>query len=142
MWWMCWAQLVFINKKRLAYIIYLFVQNPETRKEVLDAISNKHWDKLRGCMLQRLKFGTAGLRGRMGAGYKAMNDVVVLQTAQVSDHFRIPDKMGRFLGKQNVCVTGLATTGSLKIGQRETNMQKKHQIYDRSKRCLTWIHVI
>lgn len=57
-------------------------KNPETRKEVLDAISNKHWDKLRGCMLQRLKFGTAGLRGRMGAGYKAMNDVVVLQTAQ------------------------------------------------------------
>ncbi|CAH0581574.1 unnamed protein product [Chrysodeixis includens] len=57
-------------------------ENPETRKEVLDAISNKQWDKLRGSMLQRLKFGTAGLRGRMGAGYKAMNDVVVLQTAQ------------------------------------------------------------
>lgn len=35
-------------------------------------------------MLQRLKFGTAGLRGPMVAGYKAMNDVVVLQTAQVS----------------------------------------------------------
>ncbi|XP_063893505.1 phosphopentomutase [Helicoverpa armigera] len=57
-------------------------KNPTTRKEVLDDISNARWDKLRGCMLQRLKFGTAGLRGRMGAGYKAMNDVVVLQTAQ------------------------------------------------------------
>ena len=35
-------------------------------------------------MLHRQKFGTAGLRGRMGAGYMCMNDVVVLQTAQVS----------------------------------------------------------
>lgn len=34
-------------------------------------------------MLHRQKFGTAGLRGRMGAGYTCMNDVVVLQTAQV-----------------------------------------------------------
>ncbi|KAH9644102.1 hypothetical protein HF086_015432 [Spodoptera exigua] len=57
-------------------------KNPTTRNEVFEDISNGRWDKLRGSMLQRLKFGTAGLRGRMGAGYKAMNDVVVLQTAQ------------------------------------------------------------
>eukprot|EP01035_Chromulina_nebulosa_P025828 gene25828-33738_t len=30
----------------------------------------------------RLKFGTAGLRGAMGAGYNCMNDLVVLQTSQ------------------------------------------------------------
>lgn len=57
-------------------------KNPTTRNEVFEDISNGRWDKLRSCMLQRLKFGTAGLRGHMGAGYKAMNDVVVLQTAQ------------------------------------------------------------
>ncbi|XP_061729731.1 phosphopentomutase isoform X1 [Cydia pomonella] len=57
-------------------------KNPETRKEVLDDIANSRWDKLRGSMLKRQKFGTAGLRGRMGAGYTGMNDVVVLQTAQ------------------------------------------------------------
>ncbi|CAG9785791.1 unnamed protein product [Diatraea saccharalis] len=57
-------------------------KNPDTRKEVLDDISNSQWDKLRKTMLQRLKFGTAGLRGRMAAGYKCMNDVVVLQSAQ------------------------------------------------------------
>lgn len=32
--------------------------------------------------LSRLEFGTAGLRGRMGAGFSRMNDVVVIQAAQ------------------------------------------------------------
>ena len=32
--------------------------------------------------LQRIEFGTAGLRGRMGPGYSQMNDLVVIQTAQ------------------------------------------------------------
>lgn len=32
--------------------------------------------------LSRLEFGTAGLRGRMGAGFACMNDVVVIQAAQ------------------------------------------------------------
>ncbi|KPI92939.1 Phosphoglucomutase-2 [Papilio xuthus] len=57
-------------------------KNPTTRQEVLDDITNARWEKLEGCMLQRQKFGTAGLRGRMAAGYNCMNDVVVLQTAQ------------------------------------------------------------
>lgn len=33
-------------------------------------------------LLTRLSFGTAGLRGVMQAGYNAMNDLVVIQTAQ------------------------------------------------------------
>ncbi|CAG4985609.1 unnamed protein product [Parnassius apollo] len=57
-------------------------KNPTTRQEVLDDVANSRWEKLKETMLQRQKFGTAGLRGRMGAGYKCMNDVVVLQTAQ------------------------------------------------------------
>ncbi|CAH0714695.1 unnamed protein product, partial [Brenthis ino] len=57
-------------------------KNPQTRQEVLDDIKESRWDKLKKTMLQRQKFGTAGLRGRMGAGYMCMNDVVVLQTAQ------------------------------------------------------------
>lgn len=61
------------------------LQNSTTRQEVLDDIANSRWEKLEGCMLQRQKFGTAGLRGRMAAGYNCMNDVVVLQTAQVRD---------------------------------------------------------
>ncbi|KAI8422777.1 hypothetical protein MSG28_006522 [Choristoneura fumiferana] len=57
-------------------------KNPDTTAEVLDDIAQARWSKLRASMLKRQKFGTAGLRGRMAAGYMAMNDVVVLQTAQ------------------------------------------------------------
>ncbi|XP_048480513.1 phosphopentomutase [Plutella xylostella] len=57
-------------------------KNPETRKEVEDDIKNVRWEKLKQTMLSRQKFGTAGLRGKMAAGFKCMNDVVVLQTAQ------------------------------------------------------------
>lgn len=32
--------------------------------------------------MKRLSFGTAGLRGVMAGGYNAMNDLVVIQTAQ------------------------------------------------------------
>jgi phosphomannomutase len=38
--------------------------------------------QLRKLLLSRLKFGTAGLRGRMGPGYSQMNDLVIIQTAQ------------------------------------------------------------
>ncbi|XP_052739323.1 phosphopentomutase isoform X2 [Bicyclus anynana] len=57
-------------------------KNPVTRNEVLSDISNSKWHKLKKTMLKRQKFGTAGLRGCMAAGYMCMNDVVVLQTAQ------------------------------------------------------------
>ena len=30
-----------------------------------------------------MSFGTAGLRSRMGAGYSMMNDLTIIQTAQV-----------------------------------------------------------
>lgn len=38
--------------------------------------------KLQKIFLSRLEFGTAGLRGRMGAGFACMNDVVVIQACQ------------------------------------------------------------
>lgn len=38
--------------------------------------------KLKKLFLSRLSFGTAGLRGRMGAGFACMNDVVVIQACQ------------------------------------------------------------
>ncbi|KAJ3642544.1 hypothetical protein Zmor_025311 [Zophobas morio] len=40
------------------------------------------YDELSKLLLDRLSFGTAGLRGKMGAGYAAMNDLVIIQTAQ------------------------------------------------------------
>jgi phosphoglucomutase / phosphopentomutase len=42
----------------------------------------KKYDELRGRLLERMEFGTAGLRSRMGAGYSMMNDLTILQTTQ------------------------------------------------------------
>lgn len=40
------------------------------------------WKTLEKRLLKRLTFGTAGLRGVMCAGFYAMNDLVVIQSAQ------------------------------------------------------------
>lgn len=45
-------------------------------------MSAKDEQKLSKLLLNRLEFGTAGIRGRMGAGYEAMNDLVLIQTSQ------------------------------------------------------------
>lgn len=57
--------------------------NPQTRSEIQALIDQDAQAELTELLSQRLKFGTAGLRGQMGAGYGRMNDLVVLQTAQV-----------------------------------------------------------
>lgn len=60
----------------------LLDQNAKTRAEVEGLVSAGKTDKLQQVMLSRLLFGTAGLRGRMGAGYARMNDLVIIQTSQ------------------------------------------------------------
>lgn len=57
-------------------------QNDKTRAEILSLINQNEVKKLENLMLNRLAFGTAGLRGEMGAGYAAMNDLVIIQTSQ------------------------------------------------------------
>ncbi|KAM7458444.1 hypothetical protein BLSTO_00796 [Blastocystis sp. subtype 1] len=53
-----------------------------TREEISQLLKEEDWKALEKAIMHRLAFGTAGLRGRMGAGYNCMNDLVVLQTAQ------------------------------------------------------------
>lgn len=45
-------------------------------------VALKDWEKLSQRMLNRLAFGTAGLRGPMRAGFDSMNDLVIIQTGQ------------------------------------------------------------
>lgn len=45
-------------------------------------VAAKEYSTLSKLLLKRLSFGTAGLRGAMRAGNSAMNDLVVIQTAQ------------------------------------------------------------
>ena len=35
---------------------------------IVDLVQQNHWEKLNNIMTKRLKFGTAGIRGRMGPG--------------------------------------------------------------------------
>lgn len=53
-----------------------------TREEVRKLGESEDWDTLRDIMANRLEFGTAGIRGRMGAGFGRMNDLVIVQVSQ------------------------------------------------------------
>lgn len=56
----------------------------KTKAEVQGLVSSKSYDELRRLLdpANRLEFGTAGLRGKIAAGYCCMNQVVIMQTAQ------------------------------------------------------------
>lgn len=56
--------------------------NQECRKEVQSLLDSGRVEELEAILSSRLAFGTAGLRGPMGAGYNRMNELVVLQTSQ------------------------------------------------------------
>lgn len=47
-------------------------------------IQKKAIDKLRDMFMKRIEFGTAGLRSRMSAGFANMNDLIIIQTSQVT----------------------------------------------------------
>ncbi|CAN8006846.1 unnamed protein product [Ixodes hexagonus] len=57
-------------------------KNEETRNQIEGLHKSGDVEQLRLLLLDRLTFGTAGLRGVMGPGYVAMNDLVVIQTSQ------------------------------------------------------------
>eukprot|EP00466_Bigelowiella_natans_P001300 jgi/Bigna1/89414/estExt_fgenesh1_pg.C_490011 len=58
-----------------------FDPNPKTRSEIQRLAENKAPD-LSQRLTTRLQFGTAGLRGPMGAGNNHMNDLTVIQATQ------------------------------------------------------------
>lgn len=66
--------------------------DPETKAELLQLIDAADSAALADCMNSRLDFGTAGLRGELGAGPNRMNRVLVAQAAAgirdyVLEHF-------------------------------------------------------
>ncbi|KAF9475322.1 Phosphoglucomutase, first 3 domain-containing protein [Pholiota conissans] len=56
--------------------------NPETRHEIQSLWDRKEYDELDKRLRTRIEFGTAGLRGRMEAGWSRMNDLIIIQTSQ------------------------------------------------------------
>jgi len=55
--------------------------DPQTQSELAQLIEAKDWVELRERMAGTLSFGTAGLRGIVGAGSNRMNRAVVLRTS-------------------------------------------------------------
>ncbi|KAG1819614.1 uncharacterized protein BJ212DRAFT_1341994 [Suillus subaureus] len=56
--------------------------NESTRKDVEHLWNDNAVDELERRMRTRIEFGTAGLRGKMEAGWSRMNDLIVIQASQ------------------------------------------------------------
>lgn len=74
-------------------------KNEVTKAEILKLIDNEETEVLRHLLLHRLHFGTAGLRGRMGAGFSRMNDLVVIQTSQGIAAFLLKEYTSAAVGR-------------------------------------------
>ena len=57
--------------------------NLTNKNEILDLIYNKNEKELRKRLLNRIDFGTAGLRGPMKSGFSNINSLTILQASQV-----------------------------------------------------------
>ncbi|ETW81836.1 hypothetical protein HETIRDRAFT_317679 [Heterobasidion irregulare TC 32-1] len=57
-------------------------QNADTRNEIEQLRNKGNTGELEKRMRNRIEFGTAGLRGRMEAGWARMNDLIVIQSSQ------------------------------------------------------------
>ncbi|KAI8998909.1 phosphoglucomutase first 3 domain-containing protein [Trametes punicea] len=56
--------------------------NEETKAEIQSLLDEGNFLELERRMRPRIEFGTAGLRGRMEAGWARMNDLIVIQASQ------------------------------------------------------------
>ncbi|MFB9216486.1 phospho-sugar mutase [Vibrio sinaloensis] len=63
--------------------------DPRTREELQHLIDEKQYDELEDRFSQRLEFGTAGLRGKVGCGPNRMNRLVIQETATGLGHYLI-----------------------------------------------------
>ncbi|MEZ8067950.1 phospho-sugar mutase [Vibrio sp. FF145] len=63
--------------------------DPRTREELQYLIDEGMHDELEDRFIQRLEFGTAGLRGKVGCGPNRMNCLVIQETATGLGHYLI-----------------------------------------------------
>lgn len=101
-----------MNPQHLALAISWAAQDPDpqTKAELLDLIEAGDFEAISDRMGSRLDFGTAGLRGELGAGPNRMNRVLVAQAAAgirdyVLQHFaQNPSVVIGFDGRVNSAV--------------------------------------
>ncbi|KXN90461.1 Phosphoglucomutase-2, partial [Leucoagaricus sp. SymC.cos] len=73
-------------------------QNPATRAEIEHLRDSGNVKELESRMRHRIEFGTAGLRGRMEAGWARMNDLIIIQVSQGLSSYviqTVPDALSR-----------------------------------------------
>ncbi len=58
-------------------------KNPDTRAEIEALLAKNDIPELGKRLKKQIAFGTAGLRGRMQAGFSYMNDLTVTEASQV-----------------------------------------------------------
>ncbi|MFA0079438.1 phospho-sugar mutase [Vibrio artabrorum] len=63
--------------------------DPRTREELQHLIDQRMNDEISDRFIQRLEFGTAGLRGKVGCGPNRMNRLVIQETATGLGHYLI-----------------------------------------------------
>lgn len=56
--------------------------DPFTREEMQKLVNNEDVEELKKRLRKRIAFGTAGLRGKMEAGYSRINSVTIIQASQ------------------------------------------------------------
>jgi phosphomannomutase len=61
--------------------------DPQTRQELSDLINQGDWSEIKQRFSTRLQFGTAGLRGEVGAGPNRMNRLVIQETSLGLGHY-------------------------------------------------------
>ncbi|CAG5129719.1 unnamed protein product, partial [Candidula unifasciata] len=57
-------------------------KNEKTRLAIKTLTEENNYPELKKLLLQRMEFGTAGLRAKMGPGNSQMNDLTIIQTTQ------------------------------------------------------------
>lgn len=58
------------------------LQYEPTKNDLITLIKQENYAELKKRLLDRVQFGTAGIRGKMRAGYSGINDLVVIQMCQ------------------------------------------------------------
>ncbi|KAH9505240.1 Phosphoglucomutase-2 [Bulinus truncatus] len=57
-------------------------KNEKSRLAIKELVDKNDFESLKKLLLNRMEFGTAGLRARMGPGNAQMNDLTIIQTTQ------------------------------------------------------------
>lgn len=112
-------------------------KNEKDNNEIRQLVKDGNNAELRSRLFERLAFGTAGLRARMGAGYSMMNDLTVIQATQGLCKYMLANEPDA--KSMGVCVGYDGRYNSKRFAQLTANifLQEGVPVYLFSKMCPT-----